>query len=250
MTESVRISVITACFNSEGTVRATIASVNAQTYSNIEHVFIDGGSNDSTLDIISAEGRSGRSILSEADSGIYDALNKGLRRSDGDVIGFLHADDFYAGDDVLARIATCFEDPGIQAVYGDLQYVSHSNTAKIVRNWRTKPFSAGRLKRGWMPPHPALYIRKHWYNSIGGFDTSFRIAADYYSILQLFSDTEFRAVYIPEVLVRMRLGGASNRSLKNIIQKTREDYSALTRTGVGGVGTLVAKNLRKLGQFF
>ena len=250
MTESVCISVITACFNSESTIRTTIGSVNAQTYCNIEHVFIDGGSNDSTLDIISAEGRSGRSILSEPDSGIYDALNKGLRRCDGDVIGFLHADDFYAGADVLARVAACFEDPCIQAVYGDLQYVSHSDKAKVVRNWSTKPFSAGRLRRGWMPPHPSLYVRKHWYDAIGGFDTNFRIAADYYSILQLFSNESFRAVYIPEVLVRMRLGGESNRSVKNIIQKTAEDYAALSKTGVGGVGTLVAKNLRKIGQFF
>ena len=113
----------------------------------------------------------------------------------------------------------------------------------------TKTFSPGRLKRGWMPPHPTLYVRKEWYERIGGFDTQYRIAADYLSILQLFRHPDFEAVYLPQVLVKMRVGGASNRSLKNIIQKSREDYGILKRAGVGGLGTLMSKNLRKIGQF-
>ena len=249
MSESVEVSVVTACYNSAKTIGTTIQSVNSQSYANIEQVFIDGGSTDDTLDVISASARKDFSVLSEPDNGIYDALNKGIRRATGEVVGFLHADDFYTDDSVLETIADCFSRPEVQAVYGDLQYVSQSDTDKVIRTWNTKAFSQGRLKRGWMPPHPTLYVRKEWYERIGGFDTQYRIAADYFSILQLFSHPDFEAVYLPQVLVKMRIGGASNRSLKNIIQKTREDYSVLKRTNVGGLGTLMSKNLRKIEQF-
>ena len=249
MTESVKVSVVTACYNSAKTIGTTIQSVNAQSYANIEHVFIDGGSTDDTLNVISASARKNHSVLSESDAGIYDALNKGVQRATGEVVGFLHADDFYTDDSVVERIADCFSRPEVQAVYGDLQYVSQSDTDKVIRTWNTKTFSPGRLKRGWMPPHPTLYVRTEWYERIGGFDTQYRIAADYLSILQLFSHPDFEAVYLPQVLVKMRLGGASNRSLRNIIQKSREDYAVLKRAGVGGLGTLLSKNLRKVGQF-
>ena len=189
-------------------------------------------------------------MLSEPDEGIYDALNKGIALATGDVIGFLHADDFYANPDVLSAIADRFRDHSVDAVYGDLQYVSQLNPDKIIRHWHTRTFTERRLKRGWMPPHPTLYIRKPWYERIGGFDTRYRIAADYFFMLQLFSHSDFDACYIPDVLVKMRVGGASNRSVNNIIQKSREDFDALRRTGVGGINTLLAKNLRKLGQFF
>ena len=249
VSNSLSVSVVTACYNSAGTIDTTIQSVNSQSYSNIEHVFIDGGSTDATLDVIASIARTGHTVLSEPDKGIYDALNKGIQRSTGDVVGFLHADDFYANDDVMDRIARCFAKPEVQAVYGDLQYVSQADTTKVIRNWNTKQFNPSRLKRGWMPPHPTLYVRKEWYQKIGGFDTNYRIAADYFSMLQFFSHPEFTADYLPQVLVKMRVGGASNRSLENIIQKSREDYSALKRSGVGGLSTLVAKNIRKIGQF-
>ena len=166
------------------------------------------------------------------------------------MVGFLHADDFFAHDHVLEQIASGFVGADIAGVYGDLQYVSQTDTTKVIRHWKTREFSAGRLRRGWMPPHPTLYVRKSWYERIGSFDTQYRIAADYFSMLQLFGDPEFKAAYIPEMLVKMRVGGASNRSLRNIVRKSKEDLDALRRSGVGGVGTLVAKNVRKLGQFF
>jgi len=187
--------------------------------------------------------------VSEPDRGIYDALNKGIARASGDVVGFLHADDVYASPDVLARVAEAFADPSVAAVHGDLQYVRKDDTARVVRHWRSSPFSPDRLRRGWMPPHPTLYVRREWYERIGGFDTRYRIAADYHSILRLFSQPGFRSAYVPEVFVKMRLGGASNRSLRNIVRKSREDLEALRRTGVGGVGTLTWKNLGKIGQF-
>lgn len=227
----------------------TIVSVNEQAYPNVEHVFVDGASTDQTLSVIEKDSLRTKRVMSEPDKGIYDALNKGIALATGDVIGFLHADDFYAHPGVLSEIANQFSNNGVSAVYGDLHYVSQSNTDKVIRQWQTRQYSPGRLRRGWMPPHPTLYVRRSWYDRVGGFDTRYRIAADYFCMLQLFSQADFNARYIPEVLVKMRVGGVSNRSLKNIIQKSREDLDALKRSGVGGVGTLVAKNLRKLGQF-
>jgi glycosyltransferase len=189
---------------------------------------------------------------SEPDRGIYDALNKGINTATGDVVGFLHADDLYSSSETLATIAKRFEDPTVCAVYGDLEYVSQNDTSRVVRRWKSKPFIAGALSLGWMPPHPTLYVRRERYSKIGGFDTSYRIAADYLSILQLFGDKTFKAIYIPQVLVRMRLGGVSNRSLKTILRKSREDWRALLECGFGLADTAKAltwKNLSKLSQF-
>lgn len=245
-----KISIITVCFNSEATILQTIESANAQSYPHIEHVFIDGASQDRSLKVIDRESRIPKIVISEPDNGIYDALNKGIGVATGDVVGFLHADDFYADRQILEKVANSFSDTSISGVYGDLQYVSQLSTEKVIRSWKAREFSPARLKRGWMPPHPTLYVRKLLYEHIGGFDTRYRIAADYFSILQLFSDPAFHAVYIPEVLVKMRAGGVSNRSLNNIMLKSREDYDALRRSGVGGGLTLALKNLRKVGQFF
>lgn len=218
-----------------------------------EHVVIDGGSRDGTVDLLRVRKNQLGVLVSEPDLGIYDALNKGIARASGDVVGFLHADDLYAHRDVLAHVAAAFHaDPAICAVYGDLQYVRKKNTAEVMRHWKSSPFTPTRLAWGWMPPHPTLYVRREWYERIGGLDTSYRIAADYLSILQLFSDPAFKAAYLPEVLVKMRMGGASNRSLRAIVRKSREDWNALRRTRVGafgGVGALLWKNLSKIGQF-
>ena len=245
-----KISIITACFNNEDTIRDTIASVNEQNYANIEHVFIDGSSTDHTLDIIHSLAARDRKVVSEPDAGIYDALNKGLACATGDVIGFLHADDFFPENSVVSALAHAFSNPVVQGVYGDLEYVSKGKDGKIIRHWKSKEFSPSRLRRGWMPPHPTLYVRKSWYVLLGGFDTQFSIAADYFSILKLFEHSSFYSRYIPKVLVKMRVGGASNKSLENILRKSQEDLKALRLSGVGGLGTLVAKNIRKVGQWF
>jgi glycosyltransferase len=134
-------------------------------------------------------------------------------------------------------------------VYGDLQYVRKGDTSQVVRHWKSYPFSRRSLAWGWMPPHPTLYVRRGWYERIGGFDTRYRIAADYDCILRLFSQPDFKAVYLPHVLVKMRVGGVSNRSASNILRKSREDLDALRRSGVGGFGALAWKNLSKVGQF-
>ena len=157
-----KISVITVCFNSEATVGQTIDSVNDQAYSNVEHVFIDGASADKTVEIINARSRRTKLLISEPDKGIYDALNKGIALATGDVIGFLHADDFYAHSSVLQDIAERFSTSSLGGVYGDLQYVSQADTHRIIRHWPARSFTEARLRYGWMPPHPTLYIRKHW----------------------------------------------------------------------------------------
>ena len=250
--KGVKISVITATWNCADTIGDCLDSINQQKWLRREHVVIDGVSRDGTLALLEKRRHQLDVLISEPDKGIYDALNKGIARSTGDVVGFLHADDLYAHPEVLSHVAAAFEDPSVCAVYGDLQYVRQHNTNHVVRHWQSSQATSTRLAWGWMPPHPTLYVRREWYQRIVGFDTSYRIAADYLSILQLFSQPGFRAVYLPEVLVTMRLGGASNRSLKAIVRKTREDWRALRQTKVGafgGVGALIWKNLSKLTQF-
>ena len=188
-------------------------------------------------------------LVSEPDGGIYDALNKGMARARGDVIGLLHSDDWLATPDVLAMVAQAFDQTSADAVYGDLQYVSAADPDKVLRHWKSGEYSPRLLQRGWMPPHPALFIRRQIYEAYGGYDTSYRIAADYDAILRWFGSGQMQVAYVPHVLVKMRAGGASNRSLANIVRKSREDYRALRSNRVGGLPTLAWKNLRKLGQF-
>lgn len=225
-------------------------SVQEQSWPNVEHVVIDGSSTDGTVQILREHLNAQAIFVSEPDKGIYDALNKGLARATGDVIGLMHSDDFFADDEVLQSVALAFAESDIDAVYGDLDYVAKTDTARIVRRWRSGNYSSAKLARGWMPPHPTLFLRRSVIERWGGFDTQFRIAADYDAILRYFGQGKIRATYIPRVLVKMRLGGESNRSLGRLLLKTREDYTALKRNGVGGLGALAWKNFGKVGQFF
>ncbi|MBX3657242.1 MAG: glycosyltransferase [Ramlibacter sp.] len=249
----VKISVITATWNCISTISDCLNSVNDQTFGDIEHIVIDGASGDGTVEFLRSRRDQLDVFLSEPDRGIYDALNKGIQRSSGDVVGFLHADDVFAGADVLGKVAREFDkNPEVSAVYGDLHYVLKDDLSHVVRRWESTQFTPKRLAWGWMPPHPTLYVRREWYERIGGFDTQFRVAADYLSVLQLFSQAGFKTEYLPEVLVKMRLGGVSNRSLQAVLKKSQEDWKALRRTRIGalgGFGALVWKNLSKVGQF-
>jgi glycosyltransferase involved in cell wall biosynthesis len=245
-----RISVITATFNRVDTVAEALASVAGQTWPQVEHIVIDGASTDGTLQLIEAQRDRLAVLVSEPDGGIYDALNKGFARSSGDVIGLMHSDDFYADDRVLERVAQAFADPVVDGVYGDLDYVAKADPTRIIRRWRSGTYRREKLAHGWMPPHPTLFLRRSVIERWGGFDTSFRIAADYDAMLRYLARGNIRLAYIPEVLVKMRVGGESNRSLSRILRKSREDYTALRRNEVGGMGALVWKNLSKVGQFF
>ncbi|MDG4597914.1 MAG: glycosyltransferase family 2 protein [Candidatus Contendobacter sp.] len=244
-----KISVITVTRNCADTVAECLASVAGQSYLDREHIVIDGASTDGTLAMLDAHRAQLAVLVSEPDCGIYEALNKGIARASGEVIGFLHADDRYADDQVLSRIAAVLANPAVDACYGDLLYVSQDDPRRVVRHWRAGLYRPHLLGRGWMPPHPTFYARRAVYQRLGGFDLDYRIAADYDCLLRFLGAGRIICAYIPEVLVHMRLGGVSNRSLRNLLQKSREDYRALRRHRVGGLGALLLKNLQKLPQF-
>jgi glycosyltransferase involved in cell wall biosynthesis len=210
---------------------------------------IDGGSTDGSLAILDQHKSRIAKIVSEPDGGLYDALNKGIRQASGDVIGFMHADDEFATPHALARVAQAFEDPDIGAVYGDLVYVKKNDVSRVVRYWRAGQYQRTQLTQGWMPPHPTFYVRREVYSRFGGFDTRYRIAADYENMLRILWRGRIKAAYIPEVLVRMRVGGISNMSIFNMLHKSREDYAAMRENGIGGLQALLLKNVTKLPQF-
>jgi glycosyltransferase involved in cell wall biosynthesis len=243
-----QISVITAVLNRAATLGASVRSVHAQQGCDVEHIVIDGGSTDGSLDVLDQHKAAIRKIVSEPDGGLYDALNKGLRHASGDVVGFMHADDEFASPHALARIAAAFEDPDVGAVYGDLVYVKKNDVSRVVRYWRAGQYQRAQLTQGWMPPHPTFYARRDVYSRLGGFDTRYRIAADYESMLRILWKGRVKAAYVPEVIVRMRVGGMSNASLFNVLNKSKEDYAAMRQNGIGGLQALLLKNVTKLPQ--
>jgi len=244
------ISVITAVHNRVDTVGQTLASVRTQTWPAVEHVVVDGGSVDGTLALLEAARQHLSMMVSEPDGGIYDALNKGFAHARGDVVGLLHSDDFFADGRVLERVAAAFEDPEVDGVYGDLDYVAKTAPERVIRRWRSGAYEPLRVAWGWAPPHPTLFLRRAVFEQWGGYDTRFRIAADYDAMLRYLGKGGIRLAYIPEVLVKMRMGGTSNRSVRNVLRKSYEDYLALRSNGVGGVGTLLWKNVQKVPQFW
>ena len=252
MGEDITITIVTATWNCATTLPDCLASIKRQSHSNREHIIVDGASTDGTMSVINAHLDQISRFISEEDKGIYDALNKGIRLATGDIVGFLHADDLYASDNTLSKIAEAFEDPSVCAVYGDLEYVSQQDTSKVIRRWQSNNFKRTELDWGWMPAHPTLYVRRQWYLRIGEFDISYRIAADYLSILKLFTKPDFKPIYLPDVLVKMRVGGASNKSLKALFNKSREDWRVLRSCNFSVPNAMRAiawKNLSKLSQF-
>jgi glycosyltransferase involved in cell wall biosynthesis len=246
---SLHVTVITAVFNSVATIADALQSVRKQSYENVEHIVVDGGSSDGSLELIEAHRARLGMIISEPDDGIYDALNKGIRHATGDVVGFMHADDQFASRDALARVVEAFKDPNVGAVYGDLVYVRKEDGQRVVRYWRAGPYSQDRLAQGWMPPHPTFYLRRELYAELGLFNTRYRIAADYESMLRILGRGGVKPAYIPQTLVRMRMGGASNKSIRNMLIKSSEDYAAMREHGIGGLRALLRKNITKLPQF-
>jgi len=242
-----KISIITSVYNNKATIKDAIESVLSQTYGNIEYIIVDGASGDGTVEVVQSYGNKITKFVSEPDKGIYDGLNKGLSLATGDVIGFLHSDDLYENAKVLEELAKAF-DEGVDAVYGDLVYTAKEDTSKVLRYWKSRDFDKSLLAKGWMPAHPTFFVRKEVYEKYGNFDTSFRIAADYDFMLRVLS-AGINVTYLPKILYKMRVGGESNKSIKNIIQKSKEDLKALKNNEVGGVYTLGYKNLSKIIQF-
>ncbi len=241
-----KISIITVAYNSGHTIADTLRSVAQQTHPEVEHILIDGASTDNTLALARQYGAHLANLISEPDRGIYDAMNKGLACATGDFVGFLNADDMLASPETLARMAQKMADADL--LYGDLVYVDSDQPDRIVRHWHSGAFRPARLRFGWMPPHPSFYFRRTVSPDMR-FDLRYRIAGDYDFMVRCLK-APLRVAYMPEILVRMRNGGASNRSVGAMLRKSREDLDVMRRQGVGGYLTLLSKNLRKLPQFF
>ncbi len=243
-----KISIITVTYNSSKHITSAIQSVLAQSYPNIEYILIDGASTDNTMEIVDQFRNRIQVVSSEKDRGMYDAINKGIALATGDIVGLLHSDDMLEEKDTVANIVECFGASKADFVYGDLMYVNKRNINQVIRYWKSGSFSRKKLMLGWMPPHPTVYVRRELLQNNGDYDLTFSIAADYDWMLRLLTK-KIKVAYLPKVLVRMRMGGASNKSLGNILVKMNDDLRALHKNSFGGWYTLLFKNLRKLNQF-
>lgn len=248
-----KITIITPTFNSSKTIVDSINSLNIQSYHDIEHIVIDNLSYDNTLELIRQNARFETRIISEKDASVYEALNKGIEYSTGDVIGILHSDDTLASSDTIERIVKTFKLSEsfeiIDVVYGDLVFVDREFPNKMVRKWISCPFEKGFLKRGWMPPHPTLFMRRSVYEKHGLFNTKLSCSADYDFILRVFSDDTLTFHYLPEVITKMRMGGISTKGFRQIIRKKTEDYRVLKHNRMPfPFWVLLLKSLTKIPQ--
>lgn len=247
-----KISIITVVYNNKLTIANAIESVLAQTYNNIEYIIIDGKSTDGTLDIINEYSTKISKIVSEKDNGIYDAMNKGLHLATGDVIGILNSDDFYANNFILNEVMLHFnKDHDLDILYGDLVYVKPDDINFTVRKWESKPYYPNFFENGDVPPHPSLFVSSRVYKHAGYFNLKYRLASDYEFMLRVFKKFTFKIKYVPLVLVNMRLGGATNKSLKNIIKGNAEILSSWIDNGYSIPLLLIPKRIvKRLIQFF
>lgn len=245
-----KISIITVAYNSRDTISSAIDSVLSQKYGDIEYIIIDGASSDGTVDIVKKYGEKLSKFISEPDKGIYDAMNKGIKLVSGDIVGILNSDDMYANDTVLSEVAKTFESTGADAVYGDLVYVDNDDTNKVVRYWKSGEYTTGGFRNGWHPAHPAFFVKRRVYEKYGMFDTSFDISSDFELMLRFLEKYRIKAAYLPKVLIRMRLGGASNRAVGNILKGNFNVLRAFWKNGVPVTPFYTVRRImRKLGQF-
>lgn len=229
-------------------LKEVILNLSSQNLVQYEHIVIDGNSIDGTKEFLNSINNDRLKFISEPDKSIYDALNKGLALCSNDVIGLLHSDDLYADENVLADISKLFES-GADVVYADLVYVDRFDTSKILRKWKSGQFHRNDLIFGWMPPHPTFFFRRELLPQIGFYSLEYGIAADYEHMLRFLTKEGLNVMYLPRVITKMRLGGVSNKSLKNIIKKTTQDYKIASKFFPFALGTVLFKNLRKIAQF-
>jgi len=242
-----KVSIITIAYNSEETIEDTIKSVVNQDYKDIEYIIIDGKSSDQTLEIIEKY-RSGISIVvSEKDQGIYDAMNKGVAKATGDLVGILNSDDLYASNDVVSNVVNSIEDA--DCLYSDLVYVDRSNTDQVTRYWKSGEYKMGMFKKGWMPPHPTFFVRKACYDKYGHYSLALKSSADYELMLRFMHKNEISVKYMPITTIKMRVGGQSNVTIKNRLAANKEDRMAWRMNGLSPGTATVRKPLSKLTQF-
>jgi len=243
-----KISIITVIFNDVEHIEDTILSVLNQDYNNMEYIIVDGGSTDGTLSVVNKYNDKITKIISEADQGIYDAMNKGLSLATGDVIGFLNSGDIFYNDNIIDKIARAFNSNDIDAVYGDLNYVNEKG--ETVRIWKSGNFSKNKMKRGWMPPHPTFYAKREIFEKHGFFKKEFKISGDYELILRFIMKYNIKVFYLGVVMVKMLTGGASKVSFINQFRKLKEDYKAWKSNFIDvNPFFILFKPLSKLNQF-
>jgi glycosyltransferase involved in cell wall biosynthesis len=246
-----KISVITACYNSENTIGHTLHSVKEQSWNNIEHIIIDGSSTDNTLKVVSAEGAHLSKIISEPDRGIYDAMNKGIKIATGDIVGILNSDDFYANPYVLEHISKSFYESSVDLLFADLVYVRKNNIDEIIRYYSGASFTPSQLAWGLMPPHPTVFVRREVYERYGMFRTDYCIAADYELMVRFLAKHRLKYLYFPEVIVRMRTGGISTRNLKSNWILNHEIIRACAENNIDtNILKVYSKYFKKVAQLF
>jgi glycosyltransferase involved in cell wall biosynthesis len=227
-----KVSIVTVSFNSAATVVDTLRSVAAQTWPEVEHIVIDGASTDGTIEIVKRNGPHVARLVSEPDAGIYEAMNKGVKAATGDLIGFLNADDYYADVGVLQRVVSAVDADNLDAVFGDIAFVSEQPPERVIRRYRSNRFRPERLAWGWMPAHPGLFVRRAIFDRVGGFSTSYRIAGDFEWIARAFYRANLRYRHLPSVLVHMRTGGISTGGWPNTVLLNREVMRACRDNGI------------------
>jgi glycosyltransferase involved in cell wall biosynthesis len=248
-----KISIITPTYNSEKVIKDCMESVVNQSYKNFEHLVIDGASTDNTLQILQEYRNHLTVLMSKPDQGIYDAMNKGITLATGSVVGFLNSDDFYINNNILTKVANIFiEDPLLDACYADLLYTDKLDTSRIVRYWKSKKFIPGAFAKGWCPPHPTFFLRRSIFERFGYFDLNYSIAADVELMMRLLEINNIRVRYVPELWVKMRMGGVTNRNLKNIWNQNQEVLRALRshRLPTNIIIFFLFKIFRRIMEFF
>ncbi|MGL2778354.1 glycosyltransferase family 2 protein [Helicobacter pylori] len=246
-----KVSVITACFNSEKTIEDTILSVLHQTYKNIEYIIIDGSSADSTLGIIQKYRDQIACVVSEKDKGIYDAMNKGIKRASGDIIALLNSDDFYKDEFVIEKVVHEFEKKHCDSVYADLVFVKPDRLEKVVRYYESGEFNPKTLLYGVVPAHPTLFVKKAIHERYGLYKTDYKISADFEMIIRLFVVQKISFSYLKEVLVIMRTGGVSANGFKSLLLRNKENIRACQENGIqASVFSMLLKYPRKIMGLF
>ncbi|QKJ29411.1 glycosyltransferase [Mucilaginibacter mali] len=246
------ISIITVVYNNNETILDAIQSVLSQKNVEIEYIVIDGGSTDGTVELIKKNSDQISVFISEPDLGIYDAMNKGIGLAKGDVIGILNSDDVYANSNVLNDVCLSFRNyPETEILYGDLIYVKKDDINKKVRSWKSMPYYKNFFEKGNVPPHPTLFVRSHIYQQAGVFDIKYKLAADYEFMLRIFKKYDFKAKYVDQLMVKMRLGGATNKSISNILNGNKEIVAAWKKNGLKPPLFLMPlRFFKRLAQFF
>jgi glycosyltransferase involved in cell wall biosynthesis len=248
-----KISIITVTYNSASVISDCLQSVKSQKYVDIEHIIVDGASTDGTLSFLESKREQLNTLISEADKGIYDAMNKGIKIANGDIIGFLNSDDFYANNEVLSKVADIFfNNPSLDACYSDLVYVDQFNTSKIVRYFKSCNFIPGLFAKGWCPPHPTFFVRRSIFERFGSFDLNYSIASDVDLMMRFLEVHKINVFYIPEICVKMRMGGTTNKNLKNIWTQNKEIIFSLKKNNlqVNIISFFFHKVISRSKQFF